>query len=296
MYGEYRPDYIIKDAGNNGIFKVIHFKHTDSDYIRIVDEPKKENQNKLDNNICRTRSRVLELALCNEWEWFVTLTLDKDKYDRYDLHKFRADLSQWLRDKNKSFKHKNKAKLQYLLIPETHKDGAWHMHGLFNGIPYQEIADFIPCVHPENLIKSVYKNWPAYAKKFGFISMGRIRDKAKCAFYISKYITKDLSKRMFDLREHLYFSTQGLNEYENAAYVYGREPELDKLTSNHGEVCSTGYVFGEVETFPQRYSYDDEEKPVTTVKPEDIKETEFMFIADVITDDDLISFYDEVPQ
>ena len=292
MIGTYKPDYVIKDCGNNGIYKVIRFKRGSSaDYIKFDDEADKTNLNKLDNNICRAKSTVLELALCNEWEWFVTLTLDPKKYDRNDLDKYAKDLSQWVRNQRKKYK----TKFQYLLIPEQHKDGAWHMHGLMNGIPYYEIENFKKGIHPEKLVRSGYYNFPAYNKRFGFCSLGRIRDKARCAFYISKYISKDLSKRLGALNEHLYYATQKMNRYENASYLYGDCPELDKLLVNHNEFCSTGYVFGESELFPVRYECEIpgqyKEKSQQKERQEDEKETAFLFVADVITENDLIKLY-----
>lgn len=53
---------------------------------------------KSENNISRAKSRVFELALCNEWDIFLTFTLDPKKYDRDDLKKFQKDLGQFIRD------------------------------------------------------------------------------------------------------------------------------------------------------------------------------------------------------
>ena len=49
------------------------------------------NEKKLENNLIRARNTVYELALCNEWDWFLTITLDPEKYDRENLPKFRTD-------------------------------------------------------------------------------------------------------------------------------------------------------------------------------------------------------------
>lgn len=43
------------------------------------------NEEKLENSLSRSRNKVFEYAYCNDWEYFVTMTLDKTKYDRYDL-------------------------------------------------------------------------------------------------------------------------------------------------------------------------------------------------------------------
>ena len=76
--------------------------------------------------------------MCNPWEYFVTLTIDPAKYDRYNLKEFHKHNAQFVRDYNK----KHGAKIKYLIIPEQHKDGAWHEHGLFLGIPQSHLTAF----------------------------------------------------------------------------------------------------------------------------------------------------------
>ena len=61
------------------------------------------NEKKLDCSIRRTKSAIKELVLCNDWEYFITLTLDQKKYDRYNLKKFNKDLSQYIRDLRKKY-------------------------------------------------------------------------------------------------------------------------------------------------------------------------------------------------
>ena len=46
------------------------------------------NTKKLEASLSRTKNRVTELALCNPWEYFVTLTLSPEKYNRNDLPTF----------------------------------------------------------------------------------------------------------------------------------------------------------------------------------------------------------------
>ncbi len=74
----------------------------------------------------RARSNVYDLALCNDFKYFVTLTLDGDKIDRYDPAEVTRHLSYWLDN------HVRRHGLKYVLVPELHKDGAIHFHGFFN--------------------------------------------------------------------------------------------------------------------------------------------------------------------
>ena len=161
---------------------------------------------RLRESISRSKAAVLELALCNDWEWFITLTLDKAKRDRNDLAEYKRALSQWLRN----YRRLRGAKVQYLLVPEAHKDGAWHIHGLLRGLPESHLTKFDPAVHPLRLCERGFLNWPAYADKFGFCSLDRIKDRLACARYITKYVCKDLAHRA-DYGKHLYLCSQGLN-------------------------------------------------------------------------------------
>lgn len=161
-----------------------------------------EDDARWEENIIRARSKILELALCNPWDNFVTLTLDARKYDRYSLHVWRRDLSQWIRDQRK----RGKGDLRYLLIPEQHQDGAWHMHGLLAGIP------------DGDLVKNGngYLDWPRYRCKFGYISIDPIRNKVAVSRYITKYIRKgtDETAAALDSGRHLYYHSRGLRGRE----------------------------------------------------------------------------------
>lgn len=74
----------------------------------------------------RARTKVRDLALSNEFRYFVTLTLDGGKVDRYDVAAVTKKLNQWL--DNAVRRHG----LKYVLVPELHKDGAIHFHGFVN--------------------------------------------------------------------------------------------------------------------------------------------------------------------
>ena len=75
----------------------------------------------------RARVRVRDLARANEWSYFVTLTLDAARVDRYDMPAITKKLNRWLDN------HVRRDGLRYVLVPERHKDGAIHFHGLFGG-------------------------------------------------------------------------------------------------------------------------------------------------------------------
>ena len=75
----------------------------------------------------RARAKLRRLALANEFSYFVTLTLDPAKIDRYDGAAVTKSLGRWC--DNMVRRHG----LRYILVPEQHKDGAFHFHGFMAG-------------------------------------------------------------------------------------------------------------------------------------------------------------------
>ena len=178
-----------------------------------------DSDSKFDSSFSRTYRSVRELALCNPWEQFATFTLSPEKYDRTDLSKFKNDFTKWLKNLN----YKRSLNIRYLLIPEQHKDGAWHMHGLFSGIPSDMLVPFSYSDNvPFDLVKKGYLNFSMYQKKFGFCSLAPIRCLEATANYITKYITKDLASSDVGLNKHLYFASHGLKRAEtvHSGYIY----------------------------------------------------------------------------
>ena len=189
-----------------------------SGYEEVLDEwgvferkhgRKQKEAGKLANNIARAKSRIYEIAMCNEWSHFMTGTLDASKYNRYDLPAFRKDLSKFI---NNQRRIASAPDLKYLIIPEQHKDGAWHFHGLLSGLNPSMLSDFGPDVPKK--IRSQYRNYHAYSKRFGFCSVGEIKNHEAVAAYVTKYITKDMAKTNIGLGNHMYYCSEGLKRAE----------------------------------------------------------------------------------
>lgn len=174
-------------------------------------------------NLSRARSTIYELALCNDWEWFLTFTLDPKKYDRSDLKAFQKDLSRFFR----KYREKHKVNVKYLMVPEQHQDGInWHMHGFLMGLSKEHLRQFtleeqLPYYIRYKLQKNepVY-DWNAYKKKFGFCNIEPIRDLEASAKYVTKYIIKSMNSGIIQSNGHLYYASQGLNRAEITAKGY----------------------------------------------------------------------------
>lgn len=164
------------------------------------------NEEKLSNNLSRAKQTVREYALCNPWDYWCTFTIDPQKYDRYNLDKYFRDFAKFLNNYN-SYKCPQEYKVKYLFVPEQHEDGAWHMHGFIKGIKPQDLY----------INQNGYLSWKQYDRKFGFISMDKIKDQERASSYILKYMTKDKDKNVTELHRHSYYCSQGL---ERAAELF----------------------------------------------------------------------------
>ena len=112
-------------------------------------------------------------------------------------------------------------KIEYLIIPEQHKDGAWHAHGLIKGLTR------------DNLKRNTkgYLDWFEYSKRFGFFSCSPIKSHEACCKYITKYVTKDV-KKSTDLQAgaHSYFASQGLQRREMLdRFAFGQNLLFDRF-------------------------------------------------------------------
>ena len=124
----YKESYLVVDYG---LYKdYIILKNKRQKGFEICEE-KKERKNTDEEEILRIsksriKSKIRELALCNDFKYFYTQTL---KENRYDLDEFVHQIKK----RFKAYKRKNKNFI-YLIIFEKHKDGAYHLHGLVGGL------------------------------------------------------------------------------------------------------------------------------------------------------------------
>ena len=206
------------------------------------DRSRKGNAEKLDAAISRAKRVVLEIALCNHWDWFCTFTLDQTKYDRYNLKAWYQDFTQWIRDQRKKTGHK----IRYLLIPELHLDGAWHMHGLFADVPETISFAELRYIHgwklPDKLIKGNYRCWLDYHYKFGSCSLGQLRNPVAAGFYVSKYISKGLQQSNIAVGGHLYYVSHGLMRSSVQVQIWEETDAFDHWLTNKYEFIETGFT------------------------------------------------------
>ena len=154
----------------------------------------KDYKNHVDEvSIKRTKKKVYDYAKSNEWEWFVTFTFSPDKVNRYDYDECTKYLSKWFNNLKRS-----SPALSYLVVPEQHKDGAYHFHGLFSGINERQIVWTGKYVVKRvrglrsKFVRTKEKIYKIGSYKLGWMTATKVREMEKVTSYITKYITKDM--------------------------------------------------------------------------------------------------------
>ena len=127
----------------------------------------------------RARKQLYELCACNDLDLFFTLTLNKELIDRYDYKTVVRKFGQWADNRVR------RKGLRYVAVPELHKDGALHFHGLCNSASCRLVDSGKT---DKNSGQTVYNiaDW-----RFGFTTAIHVygaRDAA--AHYVAKYVTK----------------------------------------------------------------------------------------------------------
>ena len=132
----------------------------------------------------RSKNVIYKLACNNKpWDYFVTFTFNGEKVDRYNFSEVSKKLSKWFDNIKQKYGCKD---MGYIIVPEKHKDGAWHFHGLFKNC---DNLNFIDSGIKDNQGRTIY-NISNY--KFGFTTATKLSDIDKAVSYILKYISKDL--------------------------------------------------------------------------------------------------------
>lgn len=142
-------------------------------------------QRKAERSACgslnRTRNALYQLSRQVEWEYFITLTFSPDAVNRYDFNACMCKARTWVNH----LRYDHARDLVYVLVPEQHKDGAWHIHGLLSNCGDISFVD--SGTRSKKQIVYNLSDW-----RYGYSTATAVRDTCKVSYYLTKYITKDL--------------------------------------------------------------------------------------------------------
>lgn len=146
----------------------------------------------------RVRSVCRDLLYANRWTHWVTLTVDAAKCNRYGFDEIWTRCEKLIKARNR----KAGENLRYLLIPERHEDGAYHLHGFIAGFKRGEV------------VRNGFGHLtiPLFSENLGFdcvkdISHKDMDEYRKILNYTLKYATKSVEDGD---TKHNYFRSQGL--------------------------------------------------------------------------------------
>lgn len=173
-----------------GMYKVVVFKepryYTREDSTKRNREIVPENYSPTVSSLKRTKSLVRDIVLCNNFEYFCTFTFNPQKVDSFNFSACYHKLSTWLHNQKENSRL-NGRELKYIFIPERHKSGRWHFHGLISG--------YIGSLRPSGLFSG--SDRPIYnvtSFRSGFTTAVMVDSDEGVSNYVTKYITKDFIK------------------------------------------------------------------------------------------------------
>lgn len=219
------------------------YKHVklkrNTDTYKVDKAPPTEHEGRMSESLSRSRRLIQEYILCNHFDLFCTFTFDKEKVrDRHDYKDLKKRFSKALNN----YRTRHDKNFQYLYIPELHKDGAVHFHGVMT-VPY-----FLCCpleIEYRDIYgklrrgsnKRGYMDWPYHSERFGFFSCSWIRNYTGCALYVSKYMTKELAE-WFERGDQIVMHSKGLIKPELVAIETDAAiPGKPKKEDYQGEFC-----------------------------------------------------------
>lgn len=163
---------------------------------------------RLPESLKRTKRRLMDLGICNDWDYFVTFTFAAD---RFDYSKCKAALTKFFNN----YKQRVSDAFKYVVVPEQHRDGAFHFHGFLSGVTDMKTPAYVDKRLLDGTVQPVpntleYLRWDSY--KLGHFSASRVRNNEAAARYIVKYVGKGLEDmQAFPKHAQLLLCSQGLN-------------------------------------------------------------------------------------
>ncbi|MEV4532182.1 hypothetical protein, partial [Streptosporangium sp. NPDC049304] len=121
---------------------------------------------------------------------------------------------------------KKHGKFDYIMIPELHKDGAIHFHGVTGGLN--------AVIRDSGVKHKGVKVYNCSDWDHGFTTLTKIRSREKTASYITKYVTKEMQNSIVGKGKKKYWCSRGLRvpavEYSVQDLGLGLQPDYENDT------------------------------------------------------------------
>lgn len=208
-YAKVYPDFVKIVKYNRPIV----FTNFQDKSFFLTNEENDEEKDYLEKSINRTKTKISDYILCNNFTHFVTFTFDpsnskvKNEENRKDLLKMSKLLITWVNSEQINHFRRHGHRFGYLIVPERHKNNAWHFHAVFQGYK-NEIEDFYSSKNKYLTVDEIRSKNKKPKNQRGFLpryKLGRseiapVKDKFRMSNYIKKYITKELINEKYKKR------------------------------------------------------------------------------------------------
>ncbi|NHI67123.1 hypothetical protein [Lactococcus petauri] len=195
----------------------------------ISDEAQQERTEKQMFSIKR---KIRHYILANDFKYFVTLTIDPKKRDSLDYEIAKQTLLKWCRAQRKT-----KGKFDYIFVPEFHKSGRVHFHGVIGQPEYRSFT-LTEATNPktgEILIRHNRQVLELKEWRYGFTDVTLIEDKERTSSYMTKYISKELMTGAEMFGKKRYFPSRGLKKPE-ILFIEDEDSDYSDFIPNFGVV------------------------------------------------------------
>lgn len=204
---------------SNGHTMIRFFRSQSGLPKRSLDSPSPSSEEaKLQASVSRARNAIFDLAFGNPWDYFITLTFDQKKVgDRYDYDNIKSCMKTFTQ-----FLYRHDC--QWLLVPELHKDGAYHYHGMVRG--------YLDSTYRETKFNKLGEEYDCYSidgYHLGRSDISPITDPDRISTYITKYVTKDCLS-VVPPGAKKYWASRGLSRPKKTRAYFGCN-EVSSLVS-----------------------------------------------------------------
>ncbi len=149
----------------------------------------------------RAKNNLMDILKSNDFNFFVTLTFDKNKIDRLNDKETRKAFAKFIKDLRRKFNN-----MIYVAVPEYHEKGGLHFHLLVGNVSFEDLR----LEDSEKRVKSgrckgqIIYNVNAWQN--GFSTATKILDNNAIKYYLSKYLTKGKVDPRFFGKKRFYVS------------------------------------------------------------------------------------------
>ncbi len=254
----YKEPFIVNanEYVDTSIDRTRKFIYNENNILTPINDNVKITQLKqsLKNSRKRALDNVYGYALCNDWNYFITLTFSEQYVDRFDLNGVN-NLWKIFREKMQYYY----SDIKILLVNEKHKSGAIHFHGFIGNCNFDEHLIFAKNnrkylkdkngktkldINGNKVINAKYGevlrtkfgdmifNFKNTFYNYGYTTIVKIRPESsnlQITNYLTKYLSKDNNQVEYNKKS--YYRTHNLN-FKNKMNSYLHEQDINNLLSD----------------------------------------------------------------